>query len=565
MKTGCSFDFGLWDVNAEAEGRLTANSKQTFADVQTANGGSEPRRLPNVATPDWVLGWVLDGSRVPMPNNAADYPWGWWSADVCGDDCNFAAPPVLVTEFFDKDGNVTLHSSVGITLEFVGVLPREVGITWYGAAGERLAEGIFYPDEENYFCDMPVENYAKVEISVSAMRWPRCFLRVQNVLFGLFATLGNGEVISAELTEEVSISGDTLPIDELEVNFYTPNGKFALLNPAGQYQYFQYRQKLTAWQEVDGARRCRGEYYLQKAEATVDAVTKLKCVNIIGLLDGEEYKGGYFEVVPLADVLSEILSPMDVCFEICPELADVSISGWLPAGSVRNALQWLVFAAGGYILTAGGAAIRIVSAPDEVLDIGIERKVMGHKVTMDELITGVNVTSYTYKKADYGELWRGDLAVGERDIYFNEPGEVKGVTGAELVEVFERLNGCRVNVPSSGEVTVNGYAFKVTEQEHSEKVLGLPVGTREKNKKFSGVTVLTAELAAVRAAALREYYRRRYVDEGSLLPGSECVGELVRLESLGGRSVLGVIEKMTTDLAGGGIESVKIVGMPEYE
>lgn len=563
MKTGCSFDFELWDVDAVAEGRMHTDSSQVFADVQTANGGGGQRELPNVATTDWVQGWILDGSRLPIPDNAADYPWGWWSADRCGDDCSFAVPPQLVVEFSDSVGNVTLHSSVGITLEFVGALPQEVNISWYDESGKKLSEGIFYPNEEIYFCDMPVENYAKVEISVPAMSWPRCFLRVQNILFGFFATLGESEVISAELTEEVSISGDTLPIDELEISFYTPNGRFALLNPTGQYQYFQYRQKLTAWQEIDGVRRCRGEYYLQRAEATVDAVTKLKCVNIIGLLDGEEYHGGYFESVSVAAILEEILSPLGVVFEISPELSEISISGWLSAGSVREALQRLVFAIGGYILTAGGAAIRIISAPDEERVIGAERKVMGHKIAMDELITGVNVTSYTYKKGEYGELWHGDLESGEQNIYFNEPGEIKSVSGADLVEVFERLNGCRLNVTSAGEVVVNGYAFKVTEQEHSEKVSGLPVGTREKNKKFSGVTVVSPELAAVKAAALRDYYGRRYVDEGNLLPGEEYAGEAVRLESLGGRNILGQIEKLTTDLVGGGIEGVKIVGMPE--
>lgn len=563
MRTECSFEFGLWDVDAAAEGRFATNSSQAFANVQTANGGSVQKNLPAAATPDWVQGWLLDGSREPIPDNAEEYPWGWWSADMCGDDCSFDVPPVLEAEFFDADGDVTLHSSVGITLEFAGALPYEVDISWYDEAGDEMASGVFYPDEQRYFCEMPVESYAGVKISVPAMGWPRCFLRVQNVLFGAITTLGESEVISAELTEEVSISGDNLPVDELEVSFYTPNGQFALLNPAGRYQYFQYRQKLTARQTVNGVKRCRGEYYLRTAEATVDAVTKLKCVNIIGILDGEEYRGGYFEAVPLTDVLTEILSPLEVEFEICPELAEETVTGWLEPGSVRDALQRLVFAVGGYVLTAGGAGIRIVSTPDKVIGIGAGRKVMGHRVTMDELITGVNVMSYTYKKGGYGELWRGDLPVGEQDIYFDEPGEVRAVDGAELIEVFERLNGCRVNVLAAGEVTVAGYDFEVTEQEHSEKVPGVPPGTREKSKSFGGVTVMTEELAAAKAAGLRDYYRRRYIDEGGLLPGPEYAGAAVKLESLGGMAIIGQVEKLTTDLVGGGIESVRIVGMPE--
>lgn len=562
MKTGCSFGFGLWDVSAVNDAKLATTSSQAFADVQSANGGNDRRELPQVATPDWVLGWMLDGSTAPLPDNAEDYPWGWWSAEPAGDDCSFAVPPVLVVEFADSAGNVTLHSSVGITLSFAGVLPRDLLIRWYGENGDLLAEGEFCPDSAEYFCDMAVENYARVEIEVPAMSWPRCYLRLVNVLFGCYTTLGDNDVISAELTDEVDVSGNTLPISEMKLSFYTPNGRFALLNPAGQYQYFQYRQKLAAYQTIDGVERKLGEYYLKSAEATVDEVTKLNCVDIIGILDGEEYKGGYFENVPLADVLSELLAPLDVGFEICPELAAKSVTGWIAPDSVRAALQRIVFTVGGYVRIDGDGKIRILTGDSECIAIGADRKVMGHKVTMNELVTGVTVTSYSWREeSSRSEVWRGELTVGEHEVYFDEPVRVVSAVGAEVIEIFERLNGCRLNVSADGEVVISGYAFEVTEQEHSRDVAGVPVGTRQNIKRFDGVKTMTVAGAEEAAERLCEYYQRRYSDEGMVLPGDEFAGAMVELASLGGMSVVGQIERLSVDLTGGGLQTIKIVGI----
>lgn len=562
MKTSCRFELGFWDINAAADGRFAVSTSQSFANPQDANREDAPAGVPLVATSDWRVGWPLDGSRAPIPDNAPSLAWGWWSAEQCGDDCAFAIPPKLTAAFVNSEGAATLHSSVGITLVFAGVLPKQVNIRWFSASGIVLANGTFYPDAEMFFCEKPVENYTKVEITVPSMQWPRCFLRVSHVVFGALSSMGGDEVLSATLTEEVSPVGDTLPIDKLAVSFYTANGDFALLNPQGRYQFFQYRQRLTAFQTINGIERKRGDYFLRQAEATVDAVTKLDCVNIIGLLDSEQYSGGYYEDELVYDLVAALLEPLGIAFEIAPEIALKKLSGWLPAGSVRTALQHLVFAAGAVLFTAGGGSIRLLAeAPALPQAIAPARKVVGHKVTLDELITGVSVTSYTYKKETAtSELWRGELDVGEHDIFFTSPAEAKSASGAALLSVADTLNRCHVRVDTAGEVTISGYAYKATEREHTASISSLPVGTREKIKSFSGVTILTPEAAEAKAAALCDYYQRRYVDEGVILPGAEFSGAQAEIQSLSGKSISGQIERLVTDLTGGGLQTVKIVG-----
>lgn len=563
MKTGCSFRFGFWDVNACADGVLSANAVQPFARVQDANREGEIAELPSVVTFErGFIGWPLDGSREVMPDNAEDLPWGWWSKQQCGLSCAFTSPPTLTVEFRNAAGERTAHSSVGITLVFAGALPAELTVKWFDIDGEEQVSRTFQPDGAIYFCDCAVENYAMLEITVTKMQWPYCFLRVTNIIFGAFEEFGDSETISAELTEEVSISGEMLPVSGLNLSFYTTGGRFALLNPSGQYKYFQYRQKIAAYQEIDGKTQKCGEYYLDTASAEVDAVAVLKCVDIIGILDGEEYKGGFYQGETLAEVLDEILSPLAVGFEVCDEPADVPICGWLDAGSVRSALQKLVFAVGGYASTAGEGKLRILGKSEEREVIAPGRKVLGHKVTMNELITAVSVAGYSYKKkSSTEELWRGELNEGEHYIYFDEPGEVLSVTGAELIEKFDRLNGCRVSVSTAGEVTVNGYAWEVTERDYRVAVPGVPVGTREKIKKISGVKVLSGEMAQERAVALCEYYCRRYTDEGVILPCFLSAGAIVELQSLGGMSIAGQIERTVTDLSGGGLRTIKVVGI----
>lgn len=559
MKTACDFRFGFWDVTAAGDARLAASQNQPFADIADVNNEGDVPELPNAATLEHNFGWVLDGSKEALPDDVEAYPWGWWSESISGDDCSFVDPPQLVVDFMDDSGAATPHSSAGITLDFVGTLPRLVQIEWYGADGGLLDSGEFAPDSMSYFCERQVMEYYRVVISIPAMSWPRRYLRVVGVLFGCIKVLSGGEVINAKLTQEVSPVSLTLPVSKLELSFYSPDGDFSLLDPRGAYQLFQYRQKVEAYKTIDGERRCLEECYLQEASGTVDAATKLVCQNIIGVLDGVEFDGGIYQDEPLEDLLGEILTPESVDFSIDAAFAGVTLSGWLPIGSKRAALQNIAFAIGAMVLTCGSGGVRFVPLPAVcVADIGVNRKIVGHKVTLEELVTQVDVVAHQYELGDSGQLAKSTLGVGEHKITFIRPAEVSGVSGATLLEAHP--NFCRVQVDVAGEVTVTGREWEDMETVYSAALPSIPAGCSPGVKSVSNATLVDADKAAAVAERLLAYYQLRYTDEGQSLPGWEMVGDMAAIHSLNGRTIEGYIERLVTDLSGGALQTVEIRG-----
>lgn len=559
MQTACKFRFGFWDVTAAGDAKPTVNDNQAFADIADVNNEGEVPELPNVATLEHNFGWVLDGSREVLPDDAAAYPWGWWSESISGDDCSFVDPPQLVVDFMDDSGAATPHSSAGITLDFVGTLPRLVQIEWYGADGGLLASGEFAPDSMTYFCEQQVFDYCRVVITVPAMRWPGRYLRVIGVLFGCIKVLGGGEVISARLTQEIDPAGLTLPVGKLDLSFYSPDGEFDLLDPAGAYQLFQYRQRIEVYKSIDGEQQQVAECYLQEASGTVDAATELVCQDIIGVLDGVEYDGGIYEDKPVLELLDEILTPEGVDFTIDAAFAGVTLSGWLPIGSKRAALQNIAFAIGAMVLTCGGGGVRFVPLPTVcAADIGVSRKIVGHKVKLGELVTQVDVTAHRYELGDSGQLAKSTLGVGEHKITFIRPAEVSGVRGATLLEAHP--NFCRVQVDAAGEVTVNGREWENMETVYSAALPSIPAGCSPGVKSVSNATLVDGTRAQAAAERLLAYYQMRYTDEGQSLPGWETVGDMAAIHSLNGRTIEGYIERLVTDLSGGALQTVEIRG-----
>ncbi|MEG2097329.1 MAG: hypothetical protein RRY65_04105, partial [Pseudoflavonifractor sp.] len=321
MTTSCEFRFGFWDVTARADASFAVSQNQEYARIEDINL-EDGIIFPTVATMEPGFGWPLNGSKVWMPDNPSANTWGWWSTELSRENKTFANSPTLTVTFTEN------HSSAGITFGFYATLPGVINIKWYDLQGGLLANENFIPDSMEYFCDKQVEDYGKVIITIPSMQYAHRFLRVTSILFGVLEVIGAKRVTSAKLTEEISPVTLTVPVNTLDLSFFTPNGRFALLDPQGAYKLFQWKQEIAAYKMVDGARVSLGSYYLQTATGTVDAVTQLSCVDIIGILDTLEYKGGIYSAMPLATLLGAILTPEGIAFEIDPAFDGMTLSGY---------------------------------------------------------------------------------------------------------------------------------------------------------------------------------------------------------------------------------------------
>jgi len=555
MITSCEFHFGFWDVTARADAVFHVSDNQPWAVIEDMNRET-PATHPDVVTLEPGFGWPLTAARTWFPGDPENYTWGWWSTQLSRQDGSFANPPVLTTYFNHN------HSSAGITLMFYATLPRSVNIKWYALNGALLANRDFVPDTMTYFCDYQVENYGKVVITIPGMSAAQRFLRCVLILFGVLEVIDGRRVQKAEITEELDPIALTLPIQTMLLSFFTAGGRFSLLDPSGAYRLFQWKQQITAYATVDGAHRPMGVYYLQEAAGMVDNVVDLSLVDSVGILDTLPYSGGIYDHVALVALLDELLEPEGMEYELDHSFAGETITGYLPSGTKRQALQQIIFAIGAVIDTTRGEVIRIYPAPLPVSrSIGPDRKIVGHKVTLEELVTRVDVTAHAYHLNDEArELIKSELTAGQHTLHFSTPAYVTQVSGATLV--INHPNYAVVDVPADGEVILTGQEYVDDATIYTMQTSPLPAGAKSSVKAISGATLVDGSKVAAVARRLYAYYQRRYTDEGRILPGTdvERVGQMIEMQSLGGKSLTGAIERLVIDLSGGHLAKITMRG-----
>ena len=553
MKTTCEFRFGFWDVTASGDASLAASENQSFADVDDVKN-EDGIDVLDVATLEPGFGWPLDGSKSIMPDDPESYTWGWWSTQLSSAGGAFSSPPSLTTTF---SGN---HSSAGITLTFFGTLPLLVNIKWYDLSDSLLADETYAPDSFTYFCARQVEDYGKVVITVHSMQYEDRYLRVTRVLFGALVVLDAARVRSAKVTEEVDPSLLTLPISKLALSFYTADGSLDLLEPGGAYTLFQTNQEFVGYATVDGERRLMGKYYHRAADGADEAVTDIDGEDAFGVLDRAEFNGGIYVDEPLEDLLDALLTPEGIDFTADAAFTGVTLTGYLPICKKRAALQQVVFTVGALPLTVRREGLAFVPVPSAATAaITPTRKIKGHNVKQEDLITQVDVTAHQYTlETDCTQLSKSALAAGEHTITFGSPVSVTAASGATITEAHP--NYCVVQVASGGDVILSGYRYTDATTVYTAKTDPLPAGAKNSVKSIDRVTLIDPGKAAGIASRLLAYYQNRYTDEGKILPGDEVTGEVAELSSLGGQSITGHIRRMVIDLSGGYISSIVIRG-----
>lgn len=560
MKTSCEFRFGFWDVTARQDASFDESQNQEFADIADINidGGIS---FPNVATSEPGFGWSLDGTKELLPMDASSFTWGWWSTELSSADKSFLNPPEVIINFYDDELAPTVHSSAGITLEFYATLPDVVNIKWYDIDNLLIENQDFTPISFSYFCKKQVNDYAKVVITIPSMKHPDRYLRVVGIIFGALMVLADAQVQKAVLTEELSIAALTVPINLLEFSFYTDDVDFSLLDPQGAYSLFQWKQEIKAYKTINGVRTYLGPYYLKEAEGAVDAVTQLSCVCILGILDAAEYKGGIYNEKPLEDLISEILTPEDVAFDIDVAFSGVTISGYLPICNKRYAIQNIAFAIGCIVDVTRADKVSFHSAAAAVSNAILpERKIVGHKISLEDLITQVDITAHEYSlETELKELHKATYQAGAHVVKFTGPVSATAITGATLTTAHP--NYCVINVVSAGEVVISGYGYVDAPTIHTVTLDGLlPAGARGGSKSITTATLVDPSKAPTVAEMLYQYYQKRYIDEGSLIPGDEKLAVKCEIETMGGKKLTGHVERIVTDLSGGSLQSIKIRG-----
>lgn len=554
--TSVAVEYSLFDRTASQDNAFSIDEIQPFSDTTELN--DDEQRIEKWATLE-NTGFLMDGTFELPPDDLAAEFTGVWSKELSGENGMFSSPPVLSIAFSEA------HTSAGLTLTFSEATEdwcSSLNIIWYDQAGAQIVNRDFSPNAAVYFCDCQVEDFYGIKITFYRTNQPYHFLKLTGIRYGILMQLDAPRLITCSVLEEVDPISSELSINTMTFSFHSEKGEFDLLDLTGAYVLFQQRQEIKVLGKMDGIKMNMGTFYLDEPKSDTDSTVTMQCIDLIGVMDDTEYLGGYWpEGIAAEDLIVKIMTSAGVepdLFEIENDLSGRKIYGYLPICTHREALQQVAFALCAVVDCSRSGVLTIRSAKQQVKEIPLNRKVIGHTQEQAALITGVEVFVSNYALGDSStKLFEEERPAGTFFAKFSSPAANVTCSGGVITE--NDVNYAKIDVKTAGMVTITGITYEETKSlSGSVYAENLPANALPNVLQIEDCT-LHVDAQAL-AQHIYDYYQRRITDTGSILLSEETVGDWVELENSGGKVLEGAVEQMDIDLTGGFIAKAVIRG-----
>lgn len=518
---------------------------------------------------DRILKWatleknshILDGSYMFLPDDIRSEFMGIWSEQLSGPDGRFETPIVMNVAFESP------HTSAGITFIFSEETYdwcNDLLISWMDDSGKSISEKRFAPTSAVFFCENQIEDYYALQVTFYGTNKPYHFMKLTGIRYGLIMDLGEEELTSCSILEEIDPTSAELSVNTLDVQFYTDSDKYHLLSLSGAHVLLQQRQKIKVTGWIDKERKDMGAFYLDKPTTTESIVT-LECIDLIGTMADSNYLGGYWpDGISAEELINDVMKSAGISpeqYEIDDKVKSLTVKGYLPVCTGRKALQQICFAACATADCSRSNRVLIKAARSgQSLNIPLKRKVTGHTQEQSTLITGVEVYVHHYTKSDSSsELFNEKRAPGEYVIQFSSPAANVSVSGADITD--SGVNYAKIKVTASAEtdVIITGYTYDDnTNLAGSVYLEQLPAAAKQNIKTVTDCT-LNVDPQKL-AQHLYDSFRERLTDTGQILMDGETVGSKALLDNATGKKISGVIKQLDIDLYGGFVAKATICG-----
>lgn len=554
MDTKAKVIFGMYDVTAKGDNTVTAPDKQPFIRLEELN--EDELTVKKWATLEHNL-FVLDGSFELFPDDPESESFGLWSQSMSDENGDFSVPPTLTIEFG------SLHKSIGIQFRFsetTGDYCPDLTIAWYDSSNTLIDTKDYQPDGTDYLCENSVSNYKKLVITFRKTSAPYRYLKVTEIVYGFVETLQTGKLIDASVFEEIDPISDTLSINTANLSVFSETDEFNPLVPNGKYFYLQQRQPLDFYATVDGVEKYMGRYYMETWQSDMDCKSEFDAIDIIGVIDKTDFMGGIYTNKTVQSLVDEIMQSAGVEeYEVETKIQSITLTGYIPICTHREALQYVAFAAGAVVDCSRSRSIKIYTLKNTVdNEVGASRRITGQKISVDaSLITGVEVTAYSYSAGESREVFKETKTVGKHTVTFSTPASGLTVRGATIVE--SGVNYAVIDVTTAGEVTITGTEYVENTSVFGTYMSELPAAQLKNVVSYDGCTLISPENALSVSQRLFNYFQNIFENDFSFRAGTEMVGQKIKAVN-GNANLVSTILSMNIDLTGGFIAKVKTQG-----
>lgn len=409
-------------------------------------------------------------------------------------------------------------------------------------------------------------------------------------------TFDKEDVRRASVTEEFNPLSITIPISILEVELFTEDATFSIIDPSGDFSLLQHRTPLTLYENIDGTNYFIGRYFVDRWDNISDNLISLRCMDEMGLLDTITCRGGMWSTpTTVGSIISAWMTEVSISYDIDPDLSDELVKGWIPVCSYREAIQQLMFAAGGYVLCArqnGTIKFGVIDASGAItkgIVCGVPRTGQTRvwkkrwrisqwsgvmptytvtdseqtlpRVNLRTQVTGVEVSMHDIVLGEsVRQLFNGTLTGGEYyEIRFSQPMHSLTISGASFSSYG--ANYAIIYVETTGTVVLDGKVYIDTVSK-AGVYMSNPDGVKENVLTIPDGSMINSSNGPEIAQRVYDYYQTRHVQESKLIRPMVYIGNEVIIDTLYGRQINGIIEKMELDLSGGFSGYTTVVGNP---
>ena len=473
-------------------------------------------------------GWPLDGSRVLMPDAPAA---GFWS-ERTSDEAGLLSDAPVITVQLDQ-----MYTTSGITLQFApetGEWCSKVQVVWY-SGNDILAQQMTYPTEAYWVVQQPVEGFNKVQISLLQTNKPGHFAKLRWIGIGQTVWFGEDELVSVQLINELDPTLSDLTADTMRVSVQDRHGR-TLIPRENQVVELYRNGKLLATQ------------YIEKSSREASSRYDFSCQSAIALMK-DDYLGGIYENVPVPSVLADIMQ--DAAYTLHSSYRTVTVTGYLPLCSRREALQQLCFAIGAAVTTQGSGAVQIAPLSDNIVGVFRKSEIFpGSKLETASRVAKVEITAHSYRATNEEKVLLEEEAVYGDDVLltFQEPYHSYSIQGGQILESGANF----VRIRAEGNVTLTAKTYLHSTTRYSRGIPNITMAERGNVHYVDGATLVhRGNAAAVLDRVFRMSRLRQTLSHEAVIHDQKA-GQRVSAESPWGGQLTGFITAMESDLTRNG-------------
>ena len=372
------------DVAPEAKENFIPTASESEFDT-LAQLGHYNLDFPNYANPCELYQMVLDGTAAAFPSVPEKSNLGLWSEQISNGDGTFTTPIVLELESTGQ------YSSQGLTLTFDtynGIFAKRLSIKWLRTTDEGITildEKEYNPDNAFYFCRNRVENYNKVVITFYSLNMPKNRLKLRVIDYGYGTFFYGDELRGVKLIQE---------IDPISTQISINTADFTLDSKSDIEYSFQAKQPLSVYFNGE----LKATTFVKKSTRKAKRLWSIQSEDYIGLLDSIPYYGGIYTNKNAVELLTDIFAVAKVPYSIDDVFANVTVAGYIPFTTCRDALMQVAFAIQAVVDTSNSEVVKVFALEDDVKQtIPLNRIMQGQNFADEETVTGVEVAVHSYK------------------------------------------------------------------------------------------------------------------------------------------------------------------------